>query len=283
MKRSRFVITIPSASKYLIKIFRASRSTATSALLPTPQAIDGLGNGRPMRLKKDCRRDPSRPGSWRGDLKDHIVSLGLLPTPRANDSEKRGVVAKDKRNGLPAAVIYSQEGFLASHFPMPVKGEGQRMTAISGLRCLGLFENSNQGGSSVKMLRDLLLGATEWYSSRSVLTWKKKVTKSNRLLFQLYPSTLPTARIGFGLLPTARVSDTEGAPVKNAEWNGKSWSRINKKGVRHGVKVKDAIAGIKTGLCLQPSFVEWMMGYPKGWLNFPTVAKSVKQNGGKRH
>jgi hypothetical protein len=53
-------------------------------LLPTPQAIDGNGKGRELRLKKDCNRDPNQPGSWRGDLKDYAV-MNMLPMPRTSD------------------------------------------------------------------------------------------------------------------------------------------------------------------------------------------------------
>jgi hypothetical protein len=95
------------------------------------------------------------------------------------------------------------------------------------------------------------------------------------------------------LLPTPRVSEVEGAPIKNAELKNGRWSRVNQKGVRFGVKVKDVLAvlptpraanpgsrpnkkggkilneeiGKETGLKLQPSFVEWMMGYPQNWTN----------------
>jgi hypothetical protein len=65
------------------------------------------------------------------------------------------------------------------------------------------------------------------------------------------------------------VSESEGAPVKNAELKNGSWSRMNAKGVRYGVKVKDVLAGDKIGLTLQPAFVEWMMGYPNGWTEIP--------------
>ena len=51
-------------------------------MLPTPQAIDGSGEGRELRLKKDCNRDPNQPGSWRGDLKDVVR---MLPTPATRD------------------------------------------------------------------------------------------------------------------------------------------------------------------------------------------------------
>ena len=41
--------------------------------------------------------------------------------------------------------------------------------------------------------------------------------------------------------PTPRVSDTEGGVVKNVEKKNDSYSRVNKKGVRFGVKLKDAV------------------------------------------
>jgi len=43
------------------------------------------------------------------------------------------------------------------------------------------------------------------------------------------------------LWPTPRVSDTEGGVVKNVEKKNDSYSRVNKKGVRFGVKLKDAV------------------------------------------
>jgi hypothetical protein len=108
-------------------------------------------------------------------------------------------------------------------------------------------------------------------------------------------------QIGMSLLPTPRVSEAEGSPVKNTEFNNGSFSRVNRKGVRFGVKVKDVLAmlptpqsrdykgagakgrdsvdsliekgvvksevGQKTGLKLQPSFALWMMGYPTDHLD----------------
>jgi hypothetical protein len=47
-------------------------------------------------------------------------------------------------------------------------------------------------------------------------------------------------------LPTARVSESEGAPVKNVEYKNGSFSRVNAKGVRFGVKVKDVLAMLHT-------------------------------------
>jgi hypothetical protein len=66
---------------------------AKVGLLPTPQAIDGNGTGRELRLKKDCNRDPNQPGSWRGDLKDYAIQ-GMLPTPTAMDSTNATAMMK---------------------------------------------------------------------------------------------------------------------------------------------------------------------------------------------
>ena len=58
---------------------------AATGLLPTPQAIDGNGKGRPLRPKPG-RKDYEKMGNWRGDLKD-FATQGMLPTPRASGEE----------------------------------------------------------------------------------------------------------------------------------------------------------------------------------------------------
>lgn len=92
---------------------------ARVGLLPTPQAIDGSGKGRDLRLKTG-NRDPLSPGSWRGDLKD-FAHMKLLPTPKANDAEKRGQISADPRNGVPGLAM---NGLL----PTPAAQDGQNAT-----------------------------------------------------------------------------------------------------------------------------------------------------------
>ena len=93
--------------------------------------------------------------------------------------------------------------------------------------------------------------------------------------------------------PTPRVSDTEGGIVKNVEMKDGTFSRVNKQGVRWGVKLKDAVDHAEkmwptpTGPSqwkrntpplnvavkdspqvagqLNPTWVEWLMGWPLGW------------------
>ena len=64
--------------------------------------------------------------------------------------------------------------------------------------------------------------------------------------------------------PTPRVSDTEGGVVKNVELKDGNFSRTNKKGVRWGVKLKDAVSHVDNG-SLNPDWVEWLMGYGQGY------------------
>jgi hypothetical protein len=52
------------------------------------------------------------------------------------------------------------------------------------------------------MLKGLLTSTTAWYSDRCKLIWKKKVSKSNVLLYQLQASVHGIREKEFGLLPT---------------------------------------------------------------------------------
>jgi len=65
---------------------------------------------------------------------------------------------------------------------------------------------------------------------------------------------------------------------------GGGWYRKNKKGVRWGVKLKDAVAALENGQKnLNPQFVEYLMGYPIGWtdvtlLETPSSRKSRQKS-----
>ena len=290
----------------------------------------------------------------------------LLPTPNSRDWKGQRAIKNYNQPSIYDKVksLSSQVGFPASPSHKLVFGRVRMMNDTCGQRCLGLFENSDQDGSSLKMLSDFLLYKTDWCLSRCAPIWKVKITKSNRMLYQLAPSVHRIDETESGLLPTPRVSEAERAPVKNAEYKNGRWSRINQKGVRFGVKVKDVLAmiptptqvdyksrgpnskqvgvdnlmkmlgtpratqsirserfrkgripspeeavamlptpragnpgsrpnkkggkilneevGKGTGLKLQPAFVEWMMGFPEKWCDFPMVEKSPTPGGEKK-
>lgn len=80
------------------------------------------------------------------------------------------------------------------------------MTAISGRKCFALFEKSSRATSWAKTFTGSLIGMEGWYSNRCYLTWKLKATKSNRMFFQLLPSTPRIAETGSGSLPLWIIS-----------------------------------------------------------------------------
>ena len=94
-----------------------------------------------------------------------------------------------------------------NHSALQEKENQQQMIVTSGMKCLESLEKSNQGGLLEKMLKALLISTKAWYSDRCLMTWKKKVSKANVLLFQLQASVLGIKENESGLLPTPVVSD----------------------------------------------------------------------------
>ena len=98
------------------------------------------------------------------------------------------------------------EGSPASHLVLPGNEQARKMTATSGRKCSGLLRRH----SPVGCLARTLLESSVWNSTRCFLTWKPKVTKHNRLLFQLAVSMPRTDGIESGLLPTPTAGDSKG-------------------------------------------------------------------------
>ena len=72
--------------------------------------------------------------------------------------------------------------------------------------------------------------------------------------------------------PTPTASDVEGGTAQDVQMENGSFFRENKKGVRWGVKLRDAAHHTENQLKdspnsgqLNPTWVEWLMGYPIGW------------------
>lgn len=201
------------------------------------------------------------------------TSAPLLPTPSAHTFEENPETWH-KRNdkikidpkyhgssGIPLAVriasISSQAASPANLSPTLDEEKERQTTATSARLCLSASLFTVHDGSSLKMLRDSLLGTTAWFSKQCALTWKKKVTKYNRSLYQLSPSVRHTGEIGSGLLPTTDANDGARGPTKVYDPKAKSQS---------GRTVVSAV-GSGTGLKLQPAFALWMMGFPTDWLD----------------
>lgn len=177
---------------------------------------------------------------------------------------------------------------LVNRSPLPGSEEAKTMTVTSGLLCYKSFPKPGPVGLLAKML----LESSIWHSTRCVLTWKTKVTKSNRLLYRLQASTPRTGGIGSGLLGMLRTPTA--AEWKNQEYSTQVYlqnqiamlptpnftggrtapdnhkEERRQRGIKCGgddLATKIVEGGKKTGtqLRLAPAFVIWMMGYPAGW------------------
>lgn len=69
------------------------------------------------------------------------------------------------------------------------------------------------------MLADFLLGTEAWFSTKCLLTWKPRVTKSGRMLFQLAQSVPRTDGTESGLLPTTRANEAKGSKYQYDKGN----------------------------------------------------------------
>jgi hypothetical protein len=163
----------------------------------------------------------------------------------------------------------------ASPFQWPENEREQRTAATSGLKCSVLLKKSSPVGLLVKMC----LASTAWKSNIATLTWKaipiaepqktqtwtqqglfgqssktsiKSVTIAKSYVYRLVPRVHGTDGTGSGLLPTPAARDWKGAGTRNENT------------VPNVIEGRERI-GTKTGLKLQPGFVEWMMGYPQNW------------------
>jgi len=182
---------------------------------------------------------------------------------------------------------YLPEDILANLFQMPDSEEARKTTVTSGLRCSELFKRADLIGCLQKML----LVTSQWASTKCFLIWKEKTTPANRLLFQLVPKMPPTDVTESGLWATPRATDGKSAgagtndqsilkrmkegtknlsehvqaterklwfptPTVNDSKNNGSQSQMN----RDTPNLNAVIGG-----SLNPTWVEWLMGYPIGW------------------
>ena len=108
----------------------------------------------------------------------------------------------------------------ASRSAAPGSDEARMMTVTSGRKCLELSKSSGPLG----LLEKMLLESSVWRSTRCYLTWKTRVTKQGRLLFQLAASTPRTSGTDVPSWPTPTYRDCKG---------GNSTAHLTREGKRN--------------------------------------------------
>ena len=247
------------------------------------------------------------------DLFGQSLSVSKTPTPSAS-SANTGPIRPFTTMSEPSTQMDLEEltssvaGSPASRGPLPGSSEAQKMTAISGRKWLPLLKTYGLSGSLAKTCEALL--TSQWGSSAAFLTWRGSGTAPSHLLFQLAPSMPRTAGTGSGLWPTAQAWDGKRGPRKPDGKRGMALSDLSAprlwptptasdhKGSGPTVIRKDGKNRLNdrldyateqrapNGGQLNPTWVEWLMGFPEGWTDLgpsatPSSRKSSRKSGGQ--
>ncbi len=113
-------------------------------------------------------------------------------------------VKKNLEKTASSSQTSSQGASLANRFRSRANKKERVTTDISGQRCFESSKSLPRGGLLEKMSKALLTSKTAWSSRLCVLTWKEKVTKSGRSIFQLQASAPRIDVKDSGLLPTEK-------------------------------------------------------------------------------
>ena len=191
-----------------------------------------------------------------------------------------------------------REDFPASPSVWLESKKEKKMTVTYGLKCLELSENLRRVGSLVRTyLESSRLPAGEWCK-----TWSKQASTSSCLILKLRLSERRTEEPGLHLWPTPAARDYKGSnseesikksleagkngflgQLPNAvkmwptpcAWDAKGLDTHLRKDATETRSVllsqKIAMHG-ENGGQLNPTWVEWLMGWPLGWTDLKHLA-----------
>ena len=161
-------------------------------------------------------------------------------------------------------LMFLPEDSLVNHFQTQEHSLGNTMSDIYLRKCLELYERLSPDGLLVKTFVPLLHQNLAEFSNIYAHQWKVKVTKCNRLLFQLQRLVPSMKDIGFGLLPTPVATDFRD--------RGTYWDKCNQRRLEIGKQVGLSTLFKKTPC---PSCVVHIMGFPENWLSRPFMEQET--------
>lgn len=221
-------------------------SESASGLLPTPLASLAThggpnqrdSNGRPglqmaaMMWQTPVADDACNRlnGKWNSRGEPKLSAQVKFPTPKANDAEKRGNFdAMNPRNGLPAAVK-------RSIYPTPSATDGTRG---------GVMTENMTGQSLTQVVNTMVRFPTPCASeARQGLQIRREGKKGS----QQSLSTMILLEERKNSFATPQARDFRSG--QSSRWDDPNRSR----------NLNDQIGGQ-----LNPTWVEWLMGWPLGW------------------
>ncbi len=153
-------------------------------------------------------------------------------------------------------------GSPASRSVLPGSAEAARMTVTSGRKC---FELSKKSGP-VGCLEKMLLGSSIWNSTMRLLTWKAKVTKQQRLYFQLAASVPHINDTGWQLWATPNTMDY--LPQRSPE-SLQRLATVSKKGAKRLSNLREQVNPETLRMWPTPTARDYKDGNAKSCRNVP--------------
>ena len=139
----------------------------------------------------------------------------------------------------------------ASHTALPESVAQAVMSAISGEKCGESFAMLGPDGSWLKMYQGYYQVRMDGTSEEFSGTWPRSGTMRAGSCYPLPPLALRTEENGCLLWPTPTANDAKNATCPQSQKN------------------RDSIPGalIRAGQAgpVNPTWVEWLMGFPLGW------------------
>lgn len=143
----------------------------------------------------------------------------------------------------------------ASLSVLPGSEKARTMTVISGRKCFGSYQKSNQPGLSEKTFLDLF----ELHLMKFLKVSGKRNTARGHTLFRL-KSAEPCSK-GTGSLSWPRP--TTGAPLCGGTHNFRQMQALRDAGIITEEERRNLTQG--NGGKSNPALMEWLMGFPTGW------------------
>jgi len=223
----------------------------------------------------------------------------LWPTPTINGNYNRKGASATSGDGLATAVLISS----AAASPARTSARQERARALAA-------SAAAYGRSTPELLARYDPATSSWRTSQLCLDgelsefseiWPRSGTMRNGTAYQLPPLVRLTDEIGSGLWPTPTIDgnyNRKGASATSGDGLATAvqmWPTPTSRDWKHGSaaqfhkprteQLNDRIA-FTDGGSLNPTWVEWLMGFPLGWTvcapsATPSSRKSPKSSGGQ--